>query len=40
MLLIQSPGATTGNNNTINGDNNSMLDGAIYFPRVRSDVYR
>ena len=33
MLLIQAPGATLGNNNTINGDNNSMLDGAIYFPR-------
>ncbi|MBA3835387.1 MAG: hypothetical protein H0X53_06015, partial [Sphingomonas sp.] len=28
----QSPGAATGNNNTINGNNNSMLDGAVYFP--------
>lgn len=33
MVLIQAPGATTGNNNTINGNNNTMLDGAIYFPR-------
>lgn len=32
MLLIQSPNATTGNDNTINGNNNSMLDGAVYFP--------
>lgn len=32
LLLIQSPGATTGNNNTINGDNNTNLDGVIYFP--------
>lgn len=32
MLLIQSPNATEGNNNTINGDNGSFLDGAMYFP--------
>ena len=32
MVLIQSPNATTGNNNTINGDNNTALDGGIYFP--------
>lgn len=32
LLLIQSPNATTGNNNTINGDNNTNLDGVIYFP--------
>jgi hypothetical protein len=33
MVLIQSPNALGGNNNTINGDNNTALDGAIYFPR-------
>jgi hypothetical protein len=33
MLIIQSPNAAAGNNNTINGDNNSMFDGSIYFPR-------
>ena len=33
MLIMQSPNAATGNNNTINGDNNTALDGAIYFPR-------
>ncbi len=33
MLLIQAPGALVGNNNTINGDNQTALDGAIYFPR-------
>lgn len=32
MLLIQSPNATAGNNNVINGDNASALDGAVYFP--------
>lgn len=34
MLLIQSPNALTGNDNTINGNNDSMLDGAIYFPKA------
>ena len=33
MVLIQSPNAAAGNNNTINGDNLSALDGAIYFPK-------
>lgn len=33
MLLMQAPGATAGNNNTINGSNLTALDGAIYFPR-------
>jgi Flp pilus assembly protein TadG len=33
MVLMQSANAATGNNNTINGDNNTLLDGAIYFPR-------
>lgn len=33
LVLIQAANATTGNNNTINGDNNTNLDGAIYFPR-------
>jgi len=32
MLLIQAPNALTGNNNIINGDNTTALDGAIYFP--------
>jgi Flp pilus assembly protein TadG len=32
MLLMQAAGADVGNNNTINGDNNTALDGAIYFP--------
>jgi hypothetical protein len=32
LVLVQSPHATTGNNNTINGDNGTALDGAIYFP--------
>ena len=32
-LIIQSANATSGNNNTINGDNNSSFDGAIYFPK-------
>jgi Flp pilus assembly protein TadG len=32
MLLIQSPNADVGNNNTINGDNSTVLDGAMYFP--------
>jgi Flp pilus assembly protein TadG len=32
MVLIQAANATTGNNNTINGDNLTALDGAIYFP--------
>jgi len=33
LVLIQSANATTGNNNTINGDNNTVLDGAVYFPK-------
>ncbi|MGI8705612.1 MAG: TadE/TadG family type IV pilus assembly protein [Sphingomicrobium sp.] len=33
MVLIQAPNAATGNNNTINGDNGTSLDGAIYFPQ-------
>jgi len=33
MLIIQSPNASSGNNNLINGDNNSSYDGAIYFPK-------
>lgn len=33
MVLIQSANAMTGNNNTINGDNGTSLDGAIYFPK-------
>jgi Flp pilus assembly protein TadG len=33
MVLIQAPNATSGNNNTINGDNSTSLDGAIYFPK-------
>ena len=33
MLFIQSPNATTGNNNTINGTNGSNYDGALYFPK-------
>jgi hypothetical protein len=33
MLIVQSPNAASGNNNTINGDNNSSYDGAIYFPK-------
>jgi hypothetical protein len=33
LVLIQSPNAATGNNNTINGDNNTLLDGAVYFPK-------
>lgn len=32
MVLIQSPNATSGNDNLINGDNSTELDGAIYFP--------
>ncbi|MBA2771713.1 MAG: hypothetical protein H0U34_06825 [Sphingomonas sp.] len=32
MVLIQASNADTGNNNTINGDNNTALDGVIYFP--------
>lgn len=32
MVLIQSPNAATGNNNSINGNNGTFLDGAIYFP--------
>ncbi len=32
MVLIQSPNADVGNDNTINGDNNTAIDGAIYFP--------
>jgi hypothetical protein len=33
MLLIQSPNATSGNSNLINGDSGSALDGSIYFPK-------
>lgn len=33
MLIIQSPNAASGNDNKINGDNNSSYDGAIYFPK-------
>lgn len=33
MLMIQSPNATPGNDNTINGNNDTALDGAIYFPK-------
>lgn len=33
MAIIQSANATTGNNNTINGDNGTSIDGAVYFPR-------
>lgn len=33
MVLIQSPNATAGNTNKINGDNDTVLDGAVYFPR-------
>jgi len=33
MLFIQAPGATTDNNNTINGTNSSFYDGAMYFPK-------
>lgn len=33
MLMIQSSAATSGNSNTINGNNGANLDGAIYFPR-------
>ena len=32
MAIIQSPNAAQGNNNTINGDNATAIDGAIYFP--------
>jgi Flp pilus assembly protein TadG len=37
MLFIQSPNATTGNNNTINGTNGSNYDGALYFPKGSID---
>ncbi|HYC95863.1 MAG TPA: TadE/TadG family type IV pilus assembly protein [Sphingomicrobium sp.] len=33
MLLIQAPNAAVGNDNTINGNNGTVLDGAIYFPK-------
>jgi len=33
MLMIQSSAATSGNSNTINGNNNAGFDGAIYFPK-------
>lgn len=33
MLIIQSPNATEGNSNKINGNNGSNFDGAIYFPK-------
>lgn len=33
MVLIQSPNATAGNNNNINGGAGTALDGAIYFPK-------
>ncbi|HEU5481556.1 MAG TPA: hypothetical protein VFU80_00475, partial [Sphingomicrobium sp.] len=32
IVIIQSPNADYGNNNTINGDNSTALDGAVYFP--------
>lgn len=32
MLFIQSPNATNGNNNIINGSSASSFDGAFYFP--------
>jgi hypothetical protein len=32
MLFIQSPNASTDNNNTVNGTNSSSYDGAMYFP--------
>jgi hypothetical protein len=32
MLFIQSANATLGNDNLINGNNNTALDGAMYFP--------
>ena len=32
IVLIQAAHADVGNNNTINGDNNTLLDGAVYFP--------
>jgi hypothetical protein len=34
MLMIQSSNATVGNDNLINGNNNTSLDGAIYFPKA------
>lgn len=37
MLFIQSPNATTGNNNTINGTAGSTYDGAMYFPKGSID---
>ena len=33
MVMIQSPNATAGNDNRINGNNGSKIDGAIYFPK-------
>ena len=33
MAIIQSPNAATGNNNLINGNNGTSIDGAVYFPR-------
>jgi Flp pilus assembly protein TadG len=33
MLFIQSSNATSGNANTINGDNTSFYDGGMYFPK-------
>jgi hypothetical protein len=37
MLMIQSPNATAGNTNRINGNNGAKLDGAIYFPKGTLD---
>lgn len=34
MVMLQSPNATEGNDNTINGNNATGLDGAIYFPNA------
>jgi hypothetical protein len=34
MLMIQSPNATVGNDNLINGNNDTSLDGAVYFPKA------
>ena len=33
IVLMQSPNAEANNANKINGDNNTLLDGAVYFPR-------
>ena len=33
MAIIQAGGAEVGNDNTINGNNGTFIDGAIYFPK-------